>query len=228
MKTQLLIPSKIKVGFNLRPDTYTGKLGYVIMFDGKKWRKETSWEGWRQKEGQEVGYYENNQHTIKKLGSEINPIEFENEPTEGFVLNKKAGGGSSGWNHRATYCRVYDPRGFEFEISITNLLFILQETSSFKGKGLEGEFVYSWEGKDLVLLPAGCEEYKQSTNFTKLQDGKMMPHPQSPGSNLLVLSVYPFPELKSVQRNLRPVQKLQRHHGHGGLHHIPWPRQWKT
>jgi hypothetical protein len=47
MKTQLLIPSKIKVGFNLRPDTYTGKLGYVIMFDGKKWRKETSWEGWR-------------------------------------------------------------------------------------------------------------------------------------------------------------------------------------
>ena len=173
MKTQLLIPSKIKVGFNLRPDTYTGKLGYVIMFDGKKWRKETSWEGWRQKEGQEVGYYENNQHTIKKLGSEINPIEFENEPTEGFVLNKKAGGGSSGWNHRATYCRVYDPRGFEFEISIPNLLFILQETSSFKGKGLEGEFVYSWEGKDLVLLPAGCEEYKQSTNFTKLQDGKI-------------------------------------------------------
>ena len=172
------IPKKIKVGFNIREDTYTKKLGYVIYFDGKVWRKEKSWEGWRQKEGQEVntGYYnEKGQYVreTKKLDSDINPIEFENVPTEGFVLNKKAGGGSSGWNHRNTYCRVYDPRGFEFEITIPNLLFILQESSSFKGKGLEGEFVYSWDGKDLVLLPASCEEYKQSENFTELQTHKI-------------------------------------------------------
>jgi len=169
MKTQLLIPNKIKVGFNLREDTYTGKLGYVIMHDGKKWRKEDSWEGWREKHNPNA-----DGHTRKeKNDPTLEPIEFENTPIEGFVLNKKAGGGSSGWNHRATYCRVYDPRGFEFEVSIPNLLFILQETNSYKGKGLEGEFVYSWEGKDLVLLPVGCEEYKQSTNFTKLQDGKI-------------------------------------------------------
>jgi hypothetical protein len=37
---------------------------------------------------------------------------------------------------------VYDPRGFEFEISIPNLLYILQECTSTKGKGLDGEFVY--------------------------------------------------------------------------------------
>ena len=49
MKSQLLIPGKIKVGFNLRNDTYTGKLGYVIYHDGKVWRKEASWEGWREK-----------------------------------------------------------------------------------------------------------------------------------------------------------------------------------
>lgn len=173
MKSQLLIPGKIKVGFNQRSDTYTGKLGYVIYHDGKVWRKEASWEGWRQKEGQDCQEYVDGNWTKTKLGADINPVEFENVPTEGFVLNRKAGGGSSGWNHRATYCRVYDPRGFEFEISIPNLLFILQETSSFKGKGLEGEFVYSWEGKDLVLLPTCCEDYKKSANFTKLQDGKV-------------------------------------------------------
>lgn len=177
MKTQLLIPSKIKVGFNLRSDTYTGKLGYVIMHDGKKWRKEDSWEKWREKHNPNA----NGKNWKEKNDPTLEPIEFENVPTEGFVLNKKAGGHSSGWNHRATYCRVYDPRGFEFEISIPNLLFILQETSSFKGKGLEGEFVYSWEGKDLVLLPVGCEEYKQSTNFTKLQDGKIRVKDLVPG-----------------------------------------------
>lgn len=215
MKSQLLIPKKIKVGFNLRSDTYTGKLGYIIYHDGKAWRKQDSWERWRQKymdseiyEQKRKEQYDSTYNTFKnnykyseeqinqRLGAYENykpnfggyvddptivPVEFENVPIEGFVLNKKAGGYSSGWNHRATYCRVYDPRGFEFEISIPNLLFILQETSSFKGKGLEGEFVYAWEGKDLILLPANCEDYKQSQNFTKLQQSKVSAKDLEPG-----------------------------------------------
>ena len=47
MNSKLFIADKVKVGFNLRSDTYTGLLGYVIGFDGKKWRKEPSWESWR-------------------------------------------------------------------------------------------------------------------------------------------------------------------------------------
>lgn len=154
MKQKLLIPKTIKVGYQKRDDTYTQKLAYVIYYDTKGvLRKETSWEGWRDKK--------------------IPAQEFDNVPTEGFVLNKKAGGYNSGWNNRATYCRVFDPRGFEFEISIQNLLFILQETSSNKGKGLEGEFVYSWDGKDIVLLPVGSQEYNLSTEFTSLQANKI-------------------------------------------------------
>lgn len=224
MHSSLLIPKKCKVGFNPRPDTYTGKLGYVIAHDGKKWRKEDSWNGWiyhvkdsdfiaaeklKQYNAREEALknsYEkaltSNDNWSKKivedftlekylevyLGSfdkfhpsvgrttsdvTLTPFEFDNVPTEGFVLNKKAGGYSSGWNHRATYCRVYDPRGFEFEIQIPNLLYILQECNAYKGKGLEGEFVYSWDGKDLVLLPVTSPEYVQSIDFTKLQDEKV-------------------------------------------------------
>lgn len=99
----------------------------------------------------------------------INPIEFENVPTEGFVLNKKAGGYSTGWNHRSTYCRVYDPRGWEFEINIPNLLYILENTNSIKGKGLDGKFVYAWDGKDLVLVPENAPEFKEMLEFTDLQ-----------------------------------------------------------
>lgn len=153
--TKLFIPKKIKVGFNERNDTYTKKLAYVIYYDNKGvLRKETSWESWRDKK--------------------IEPMEFENVPTSGFVLNKTAGGtrGHS-WEQRQTYTRVYDPRGFEFEITIPNLLFILQECDSSKGKGLEGEFVYSWDGKDLVLLPAIADEYQQSILFTETQSLKV-------------------------------------------------------
>lgn len=101
------------------------------------------------------------------------PQEYENVPTEGFVLNKKAGGYSTGWNHRSTYCRVYDPRGFEFEITIPNLLYILENTNSYVGKGLEGKFIYGWDGKDLVLVPESAPEYKAMVAHSELQKGKV-------------------------------------------------------
>lgn len=52
-------------------------------------------------------------------------------------------------------------------------MYILQEATSTKGKGLEGEFVYSWAGKELILLPVDSGAYKNSTEFTNLQSGKV-------------------------------------------------------
>lgn len=115
MKTNIFVPQKIKVGFQNRENTYTKKLAFVIYYDAKgKLRQETSWEGWRDEK--------------------IDPVEYENEPVSGFVLNKKVGDYKDGWNHRQAYTRVYDPRGFEFEITIENLLYILENTNSIKEK----------------------------------------------------------------------------------------------
>lgn len=154
MKSTLYLPKKIIVGFQERSDTYTGKLAYVIYYDSKGvLRKETSWESWRNKS--------------------IEPQEFDNVPTEGFVLNKKVGDYVCNWNHRQAYTRVYDPRGFEFEITIENLLYILENTSSIKGKGLEGEFVYTWNGTDLVLMPTCTPDFKSITEYNEvLQSNK--------------------------------------------------------
>lgn len=145
----IFIPKKISVGFQNREGTYTGKLAYIIYFDEKGvLRKEKSWNGWRNKE--------------------IEAVVCDNEPTSGFVLNKKAGGYSTGWSHRQTYCRIYDPRGFEFEITVENLLYILENTNSIIGKGLEGEFVYGWSGKDLILIPASSPDYKELVEYNKI------------------------------------------------------------
>lgn len=147
----IYIPNKIKVGYQNRKDTYTSKLAYVIYYDEKgKLRKETSWQNWRDES--------------------IEPDDFENVPTEGFVLNKKVGGveNSWGWNARQSYCRVYDPRGFEFEIDIYNLLYILEYCDSIKGKGLVGKFVYGWDGKDLVLIPEDSPDYKEHMKLSSI------------------------------------------------------------
>lgn len=154
MNSTLYLPKKIKVGYQNREDTYTGQLAYVIYYDSKgKLRKESSWNSWRDKE--------------------IPAQEFENVPTEGFVLNKKVGDYVCNWNHRQAYTRVYDPRGFEFEITIENLLYILENTSSIKGKGLEGEFVYAWNGAELVLMPTCSPDFKDITEYNEvLQSNK--------------------------------------------------------
>jgi hypothetical protein len=148
------IPKKIKVGYQERKDTYTGKLAYVVYFDEKGvLRKEASWNSWRNKE--------------------IEPSEFDNVPTSGFVMNKKVGDYKSDWNHRKAHIRMYDPRGFEFEIGVENLLYILEECNSIKGKGLEGEFVYAFDKADLVLLPVTAQEYASSSKFTNMQTNKV-------------------------------------------------------
>lgn len=149
MKSSIFIPKKINVGYQNRQGTYTGKLAYVIYTDEKgKLRKENSWNSWRD--------------------ITIEPDVFDNTPTEGFVLNKKVGDYDSGWNHRHAYCRIYDPRGFEFEITFENLLYILENTNSIVGKGLEGLFVYGWDGKDLVLIPTSSPDYKEISKYNEI------------------------------------------------------------
>lgn len=149
LKSSIFIPKKINVGYQNRQGTYTGKLAYVIYTDEKgKLRKENSWNSWRD--------------------ITIEPDVFDNSPTEGFVLNKKVGDYDSGWNHRHAYCRIYDPRGFEFEITFENLLYILENTNSIVGKGLEGLFVYGWDGKDLVLIPTSSPDYKEISKYNEI------------------------------------------------------------
>ncbi|MBU7315986.1 hypothetical protein [Paenibacillus oleatilyticus] len=153
MKSTIFIPKIIKVGFQKREGTYTGKLAYIIYYDEKgKLRKENSWNKW--------------------VDKNIETIELENLPTSGFVLNKKVGGYSSGWNHRQTYCRVHDERNFEFEISVLNLLYILENTNSIKGKGLDGEFVYGWDRDELILIPTSSPDYVEISQFTKILQEK--------------------------------------------------------
>lgn len=148
------LPKKIKVGFQKRQGTYTGQLAYIIYFDDAGvLRKEKSWESWRSKE--------------------IDPLEFNNVPTSGFVLNKKVGGYKSSWNFRNAYVRVYDPRGFEFEITVENLMYILENNDCIKGKGLDGEFIYAWDKTNLVLIPVNSQDYIDSTQFTSVQSNKV-------------------------------------------------------
>lgn len=148
MQSNLYIPTKIRVGFQKRQDTFTGKLAYVICFDEKgNLRKESSWNSWRDKS--------------------IEYIDLDNKPTGGFVLNKgiqRNGHFGSG----RSVVRVHHPDEFEFEISMDNLVGILMNTDVSK-RDIQSECVFSWSGKDLVLLPTNSMEYQSAIEFTEKQ-----------------------------------------------------------
>lgn len=159
------IPDRIKVGYQNREDTYTGQLAYVIYYDKRGvLRKEQSWQTWRDKK--------------------IEPREFANVPTEGFVLNRNGGGGR-GWDARRAFIRVYDPRGFEVEIGVRNMLYILEESDCVRGKGLTGQFVYAWEGTELVVAPVGSAEYAEAAEYSDLQGRRVKKKDLSPGVEVL-------------------------------------------
>lgn len=154
MKSTLFIPKKLKIGFQTRSGTFTGKLAYVIYYDEKgKLRKEQSWEGWRDKS--------------------IEPIELDNTALTGFVLNKGIQRHNyDHWGSGRSVIRVHHPEGFEFEISVDNLVGILMHSDVSKRDILE-KCVFAWSGTDLVLLPVNSEAYEQSVAYTNKQGAKV-------------------------------------------------------
>lgn len=147
MSSNLYIPQKIKVGFQERNDTYTGKLAYVTYAkeDGTTF-KDKSWNGWS--------------------SDSITKLDFDNKPSK-FVLNKGVQRNGYFGSGRSVI-RIYDHRDFEFEITVDNLMAILMHSDVSK-RDLEEECVFAWKGQTLVLLPVNSEEYQESLAYTKKQ-----------------------------------------------------------
>ena len=128
--SELYLPKTLKVGYQYRDTKFEKKIGYVIYYDHTgKLRKETSWEHWRDKQ--------------------IDSNEFENTPTEGFMIHSNI---KDKWSQRQEYLSIYDPRGFEFEITIDNFIYIIQHCNIIN-TGIVGKLVYVWKGADLILMP---------------------------------------------------------------------------
>lgn len=148
MRSNLYIPKTIKVGFQKRTDTFTGKLGYVTYIDDKGMlRQENSWNGWRDKS--------------------IDSVEYTNEPQSNFVFNKDIN--RSGHWSDITKVRIFDTRDFEFEIDVSNMMYILMHSDISK-RDIAEDCVFAWSGKNLILLPVNSDEYRNSVINTKKQN----------------------------------------------------------
>jgi hypothetical protein cdifQCD_20116 len=151
--SELYLPKTLKVGYQYRDTKFEKKIGYVIYYDHTgKLRKETSWENWRDKQ--------------------IDSNEFENIPTEGFMIHSNI---KDKWSQRQEYLSIYDPRGFEFEITIDNFIYIIQHCNIIN-TGIVGKLVYVWKGADLILMPTA--DNTTYSELSKLQQSLFAPKGQ--------------------------------------------------
>lgn len=174
-RTQLLIPTDLKVGFNERPETYNGLLAFITYINARgEITQERAWKGWINGNNSSLGGGENQRR--QRMGTSYVPmpiLDIKNDKTSGFVINKKVGGYKTEFSVRDTYTRIFDPRGFEFEIDVPNLLYIIKNNGISKGGELQGEFVYAWNGGSVILLPVESTDYHQSMTFSVLQTEKV-------------------------------------------------------
>lgn len=143
----LFIPEKIKVGFTEREDTFDGKLSYIIYYDEKgKLRKEKSWSEWRDEK--------------------ITALEINNTPFKNLSLNKSIQRDAYYFGSGRNMIRIYDSRGFEYEITTDNLLGIMNYNDVIKNE-LQGEYIYAFDSGELILLPTNSEQYKEAKKMTE-------------------------------------------------------------
>lgn len=132
----LTIPKNIVVGYKSSDKMQ----GFVTYHQGKALAKSKGWESWRD--------------------AKIDPHEFENKPTLGFVITGITDYYSTGigLNSKQAYCKIYDPRGFETHVYLENIIELIRNTNCVKGY-IEEELLYCWENGDIRLLSTKSPSY---------------------------------------------------------------------
>lgn len=143
----LTIPKNIVVGYRSSDIMY----GFVTYHQGKALAKSKGWESWRD--------------------AKIDPREFENKPTLGFVITGITSYYNTGigLNSKQAYCKIYDPRGFETHVYLENIIELIKTTNCVKGY-IEEELLYCWENGDIRLLSTKSPSY---ISTKKMEEDRM-------------------------------------------------------
>ncbi len=117
----------------------------------------------------------------------FNSVIMENEPMIGFKIGR-AIRRTGGWNGSgASYVRIEDPRGFELEITIENLVMCMGDTIIHDGE-LAQECVWGRDGGRNILLPTNSEPYRHSLDTAERVAAVLSLKDVKPGDEITLLT----------------------------------------
>ena len=125
----------LTIGFQSRNDTYSNKLGFIIP----------------------TNEAQSNKNFTKWIDKKIPLKNITNDPISGFVFNKNI-------QRKFSYStsekmRVFHPEGFEFEITMNNLSFIIAN-ANINAQEIMCDCVLGWFRGSVYLVPSHTEEGK--------------------------------------------------------------------
>ena len=112
------------------------------------------------------------------------PVIFDNATIEGFIITDDIkrvyfGGGNVVW-------RIYDPRGFELEISSNNLFSIIQTIGVGKGGVISGKCIWARDGSENILLHEDSIEFKNTVKVGTNLDQQVASIVKTPGKRYIM------------------------------------------
>jgi hypothetical protein len=94
----------------------------------------------------------------------FNAVKLENIPVSGFRVSDFAR--HNGWNGDNTVIQIEDPRGFELQISVDNMIQIMNGNTIVDGE-IKIPCVWGRDGSRNILLPINSEPYKNAIDNTE-------------------------------------------------------------
>jgi hypothetical protein len=166
------IPEKVYVGFQGRRSQDEVPLGFMTPWSDDKagQKRRDTVDSWAK------GYYGGSEKTF-------NSVMLENKPMIGFKVGRSIRR-HGGWNGSgASYIRVEDPRGFELEITIENLVMCMSENLLQDGEIIT-ECVWGRDGNRNILLPTNSEPYRASLATVEKLNNKVSLRDVKPGDEI--------------------------------------------
>ena len=120
----------------------------------------------------------------------------DNEPLLGFRITKSVGRYGS-WNGGNKVVRIEDPRGFELEINVDNLVKLMSMSTFTKGV-CDTECVWGREGSTNVLLPVNSDIYEEAVKATKRFKAENIPLRQVKIGDIVELKAEHLPDDERV------------------------------
>jgi hypothetical protein len=155
------IPQQVYVGFQGRRTVDEVPLGFMTPYEdtaaGKK--RQATVDDWAK-----PSHY---QTDVKAFNSII----IDNKPMVGFKIGR-AIRRSSSFGGTSTVVRIEDPRGFELEIGVENLVMLLN-ANIMEDCELMQECLWGREGARNILLPINSEPYKEYLQTQELINNKV-------------------------------------------------------
>lgn len=147
--SKVIIPEKHYIGLQFRPKDDL-PLGYITPYGADKAAQSrmATVDSW----------------TKSRYGRNLPSTIVENHPMVGFKLTSSIRRGDYG---AADKWRIIDPRGFELEISSSNLAMLLTDTTITNGEILD-QCIWARDGGNNVLLSLGSNEYEQAMLSTSI------------------------------------------------------------